>query len=776
MSEQLERLNLRRPAEGWITLLIMIGLAFILGWSIDDPAWVNGHGELTDFLATCGIAGVLIGFFGPKLGWGRWTTHLLGATFAALVIPILAGQAGHPGWSIGEAFHEVARGSINAYLDLAWRGLRLTSEEIHYSLVLGIIVWGTMQFASYAVFGHRRPLAAVVVIGLVLVVNMSLSARESQSLSYMAAYTGLSLFLLIQMHAFDERATWIRRRIGDPSAISALYLRGGTVFIVGAMALSMVLTVRASSAPLQGAWSGVGDRLLDMGQEISRLLPIGGAVRPLGKLQFGSIARISSQWFSDNRVAFTATVPAAFQQERWRAATYDTYQGDGWIQTEGALTTFPIEAGQPVLADTGEQIDPSVTSDVTVTVNPDQYGENLVLAPGAPETVNRATNLVQFGVDRWFAGLELRDGLGGPYQVTAAALDVQPPDAKDTNQGITQNKLRAAGDQYPQEILAKYTDVPAGAIGPNALKLQETMVSLAGSTNPYDLAAFFEGYLHSPSNGFTYDIDLTDVDCGQAGAVECFATIKRGYCLHYASTMAILLRNAIPGHPIPTRLVQGFLPGTVKDGVTTVEIKDAHAWVEVYFPGYGWIPFDPTGQVGKQLAIPVGARVPQASSRPLPTLDPNDRDQNGPSQRPGGVAGDPTTNGGGGGAAGRALLIVLAVILAVGILGLAFVAWLRGPRGELNPDGAWKAMSRTASRLGFGPRPTQTVYEYAASLGELVPVADRDIQTVATAKVETTYAGVRIAGARMDAVRDATRRLRISLLRLAFRRPRRRRR
>jgi hypothetical protein len=85
-------------------------------------------------------------------------------------------------------------------------------------------------------------------------------------------------------------------------------------------------------------------------------------------------------------------------------------------------------------------------------------------------------------------------------------------------------------------------------------------------------------------------------------------------------------------------------------------------------------------------------------------------------------------------------------------------------------------MSRSASRLGFGPRPTQTVYEYAASLGDLVPVAHADLQTVAEAKVETTYANVRLGGARLDAVRDATRRLRISLLRLALLRTRRRRR
>jgi hypothetical protein len=85
-------------------------------------------------------------------------------------------------------------------------------------------------------------------------------------------------------------------------------------------------------------------------------------------------------------------------------------------------------------------------------------------------------------------------------------------------------------------------------------------------------------------------------------------------------------------------------------------------------------------------------------------------------------------------------------------------------------------MSRTASRFGARQRPTQTVYEYAAMLGDLVPVARDDLRVVADARVETAYAGVRLGGARLDAVRDAGRRLRVSLLRLGFRRPARRRR
>ena len=68
---------------------------------------------------------------------------------------------------------------------------------------------------------------------------------------------------------------------------------------------------------------------------------------------------------------------------------------------------------------------------------------------------------------------------------------------------------------------------------------------------------------------------------------------RAGYCQYYASTMAIFLREL----GIPTRLVEGYLPGTrdPRTGIETLLEKDRHDWVEVYFPGYGWVPFDPTG-------------------------------------------------------------------------------------------------------------------------------------------------------------------------------------
>lgn len=81
------------PAEGWLTLGGVALMIVTLCWSIDDAKWVRGVGSLTDFLPTLGLGGVLVGFSGPKLGWGRWTTHLIGVAFAAVLLPIVAGES-----------------------------------------------------------------------------------------------------------------------------------------------------------------------------------------------------------------------------------------------------------------------------------------------------------------------------------------------------------------------------------------------------------------------------------------------------------------------------------------------------------------------------------------------------------------------------------------------------------------------------------------------------------------------------------------------------------
>jgi hypothetical protein len=234
--------------------------------------------------------------------------------------------------------------------------------------------------------------------------------------------------------------------------------------------------------------------------------------------------------------------------------------------------------------------------------------------------------------------------------------------------------------------------------------------------------------------------------------------------------MTIFLR----AQGIPARFVQGFLPGEPDPfgNGRTVRSQDAHAWVQAYFPGYGWIDFDPTGgpNQGALAELPVGS--PVASGTPKPSSSGSLVPQRSERDIDAGATGPGPLPNRGGPPAGLFIAITLLLLVVVG--SVAAVAWRRGPRGPVSADDVYGSVARLAGRLGFGPRPTQTVYEYAGALADELPMVRPELETVARAKVEVAYGGRTLADDRLASLRHAHRRVRVQLLRLLTRRRRRR--
>ncbi len=324
----------------------------------------------------------------------------------------------------------------------------------------------------------------------------------------------------------------------------------------------------------------VGGRSTDMIGRSTGVDPVGNGVT------FGAAARISEKWFGDGNTAFTAVLPAGTKPGLyWRAVTFNAFNLTGWDQTNAREITVP--AGAPLLAGTAEDPDASLTMPITVTVQPKDYRGTEVLSLGMPTEVDHSSTVRVAGVDGWLTAIDLPPGTGD-YTVDARLMRNDQPNV------ISSSRLIAAPEVYPHEITELYTDVPLGTLGVDANLLLEQVRREADSSDPYDLAMEIVKILGNQSM-YHYDTDVTDLNCDSPSQVECFARYKRGYCLHYASTMAMLLRAANPANPIPTRLVEGFLPGNRVGNIETVKNTAAHAWVEVYFRGYGWVPFDPTG-------------------------------------------------------------------------------------------------------------------------------------------------------------------------------------
>ncbi|MEO8830175.1 DUF3488 and transglutaminase-like domain-containing protein [Lapillicoccus sp.] len=115
----------------------------------------------------------------------------------------------------------------------------------------------------------------------------------------------------------------------------------------------------------------------------------------------------------------------------------------------------------------------------------------------------------------------------------------------------------------------------------------------AGKSTTYDKAVAIQDWLRT-GGGFTYSLQLADISTNpalsRADPITAFLLTKQGYCVQFASTMIMMAR----AEGIPARMSIGFLPGQLQNGLYTVRSADAHAWPELYFPGAGWLRFEPT--------------------------------------------------------------------------------------------------------------------------------------------------------------------------------------
>ncbi|GIJ68646.1 transglutaminaseTgpA domain-containing protein [Virgisporangium ochraceum] len=150
------------------------------------------------------------------------------------------------------------------------------------------------------------------------------------------------------------------------------------------------------------------------------------------------------------------------------------------------------------------------------------------------------------------------------------------PDALRTARPLTDSdQIRNQNIRMPQQI-------------PQIMELAQTLT--AGKTNQYDrVRAIYDFF--APSNGFRYDLNTKTGNSGSAMVDFIKEGNRQGYCEQYAAAMAWLLRAA----EIPARVAFGFTKGNNRNGNTyTLTNFNLHAWTEVYFDQFGWVPFDAT--------------------------------------------------------------------------------------------------------------------------------------------------------------------------------------
>ncbi len=285
------------------------------------------------------------------------------------------------------------------------------------------------------------------------------------------------------------------------------------------------------------------------------------------RIELGSINSIKKNHELALRVRLEGAAPQGATL-RWRGQAFDNYDGRSWTRTSSAGITHVSEADRFLLrTPSGER---SLSYEVTL----EPMGTQVLFAAADPV-------MLQSGD---FPRVKL---------YTDGTIRIREPSRKRVRYQVTSelqssellgDRLRGAGRDYPDRTEAMYLDSPE--LDPRIAVLARDLA--AGASDPYDVVRNLQRGL---LQGYTYTLDVNDR--GVADPLARFLLDGApGHCEYFATSLAVMAR--LQG--IPSRVVAGFLQGEYSKLHRTYLVRqsDAHVWVEIYFPGHGWVGFDPT--------------------------------------------------------------------------------------------------------------------------------------------------------------------------------------
>jgi len=277
--------------------------------------------------------------------------------------------------------------------------------------------------------------------------------------------------------------------------------------------------------------------------------------------------------------------PVGYPTLRWRGIALSSFDGKRWSSPEHDSVTIP--AGMNGWINLSER--PAEPADPTATI----LRYTILLQPVATDTMFAPANAISIRGNLSGEGSSTELGARRSYVIRDSTGSLFNPFHNFSTlryEGFSllpaRNvpRLRAASTEYSEEIRNIYLQLPK--LDPRIPELAKQITARAQT--PFDKTITLENYLRSH---YAYNLNLTGKPGDDPLAHFLFET-RSGHCEYFASAMAIMLRTL----DIPTREVNGFLPGEYNDlgEDYIVRASDAHSWVEVYFPGTGWMTFDPT--------------------------------------------------------------------------------------------------------------------------------------------------------------------------------------
>jgi len=399
----------------------------------------------------------------------------------------------------------------------------------------------------------------LAVLSFLMLLAASVLTVDSTFLFAFAGFmlVGVVTFILMEMRSSSARASIharaslderVSREMGfwltaaAPGFVCFMLVMGAAIFFVLPRLSSSYLSAYVSSG---GIATGFSDHV-QLGQ--------------IGEIQQSGAVVMHIQIDGDQNGAFDL---------KWRGVTLNLFNGTSWSNPHEQHFVRRV-GGRFMLAT--QETPPVVPAIIHYRVLMEPVASSVFFLAPMPLTLEGDYRVIS------------TDGAGAVFDPDPEH-PVNSYEARSNIAQPTPAQLREVSQNYPPEVLLNNLQTP-GTLDPRIARLAEQIT--ASETNNYDKAGAIERYLRA---NFKYTLQLPRTLNRDPLAAFLFER-KQGHCEYFASSMAVMLRSI----GIPSRVVNGFRTGEFNDLTSQylVRASDAHSWVEAFFPGYGWISFDPT--------------------------------------------------------------------------------------------------------------------------------------------------------------------------------------
>ncbi|MSQ31682.1 MAG: hypothetical protein EXR59_00355 [Dehalococcoidia bacterium] len=760
-------INRVTPSEGWTTFIILLITLLVMVGGVERGEWVPDSPDLWAVATFGAVAGLAM----AKVKIHALFLHILGLGLGLVFTTWRTLSLIETG-SLSEKL-SVFIDRLDKWMD-AVRSGGINTDFIIFAYVLAIVTWLISYFTAWYTFRQRNPWPGVILVGLAVLTNLSYLPSSYYIWGFLFFFT--SMLFLARVNFLKQEETWKKGHVESRPHHGFFALHDAFWFILILVSLSAVLPAhRWTLGTANDLWEKSREPWTSVEQKLGRTFASLPPRKPSPLHDFGATLPLKGSIVLGHQIALRVI---SAQPGYWRGKSYDVYTSQGWVSSEHLIrplgeVSAAVVADKPKGTQYTQRISVEFDTDVIFSAGtpigsvpvtlaevpaPITYDFNFssLTSTSLPPSVRAFAAVVQSAQSE---RSKLTDGdvkellpeslvlqrvrregnkiTGLRVTTRDVAPDVialRPVGHPKATYAITsifpfgsEDQLRAAGTNYPEWVASRHLALPSSV--PERVRQLSRDVTKDTKT-PYDKAAAIESYLR----GFEYTTNIEAPPFG-ADAVDHFLfTLKRGYSEYFASAMTVMLRSS----GVPARIAIGYATGEFDEATQQyiVREKQAHGWVEVYFPGYGWTPFEPTPIYNPiaRVAAPEDSGTSGVGSEPDPEFPLED------------------FNGGEDPNLSTPLslskwfdwsnvyLPLLGIFSLMAISFLVFIVYLqRGLGGQPLVAQTYEKMCRLATYSGNKPARNNTPAEFSSRLSAVLPEFSESIGKISSSYTKSRY-------------------------------------